>query len=234
MLNFTSWINDAVAFLDGMRALPGEVTTNSKVAATISTEEIRSLSKGLRIEIPPPIERFLSQGSSGFDFRYSWIYPEHFFASVQDIFSDTNGYLHGGIRLCNAADFAVYQDGCRGSSIGWGLRGLFRDSEFLARSFPFAPIGTGDFLGLDVFADKNEPPVVYLSHDPSDSENYVLCKSFDQFLRHWKELCYTAPGVSGFAPFRDPFTGELKPKRELVRKLKTLFGSSGGLRLYKG
>lgn len=43
-------------------------------------------------------------------------------------------------------------------------------------------VGNGDIISLDIAADPENPPVVYLSHEGDDSNGCVLGKDFDTFL----------------------------------------------------
>ncbi len=45
-------------------------------------------------------------------------------------------------------------------------------------------IGNGDIISLDIAANPENPPVVYLSHEGDDSNGVILGKDFETFLMH--------------------------------------------------
>lgn len=221
MLEHSSWIRRALTFLDSLSRFSINVTCSSTVRPVMSMTQVSDLSKKLRVKIPDPIVRFLSEASAGFDFEYRCSFEESNLALIQGVFPfRQEPELFGGGSLCDASLFEELQD----ASIGWasGMDSMSIDKLLWQRSFPFFPLNTGDALGLDVLENSQDPPVVYLAHD-GYGQSSVVFESFDHFLKAWEKVHYIYPDLVVFlTPFRDPKTGIVdidSPKIELLRKL---------------
>ncbi len=79
-------------------------------------------------------------------------------------------------------------------------------------------MNNGAYLGLDITEAKDNPPVIYLSHD---DESFVISESFTDFLTHWERLCYIGPEVWILEKFRgeNGYISSDSGKAEDLRKL---------------
>lgn len=85
-------------------------------------------------------------------------------------------------------------------------------------------VGNGDVIALDIALDKDNPPVVYLSHDDGEGHGYILGKTFNQYLENlllvggcgnedWQMLPFCPNKESGI----DPECQNAKMYREIIK-----------------
>jgi len=96
------------------------------------------------------------------------------------------------------------------------------DSKLWHRCVPFAPVGNGDHLGLDIGASDQAPPVAYLCHD-GEGESRIIAPTFDNFLQTWEDLYYVGPAIWILHQFIDPVTGFLCSQSAGARELRQMF-----------
>ncbi len=213
------WVERAVRFARGMmeRATRGTERNFRAVAAPpFSAEEFRRWQDQIDSPIPVAIEQFLRTGSARCDC--------HFWTQFEErILLDDGGHmlrtdsLYGGARLCHAEASPEWLDACQGASeIFEELEDAGpRHAAIWRRSFPFAKIGNGDFLALDLAAadDAENPPVVYLGHEFCSDEEPLrpIAPNFEAFLRNWEQVCYIGPQIWMLGPFIHPEPGFLDP-----------------------
>ncbi|MBX3245349.1 MAG: SMI1/KNR4 family protein [Acidobacteria bacterium] len=144
-----------------------------------SLDKIIELEYDLGLELPPAFRRSLLSISSHVEFR--WFTPDEydFPPPFDEIFC---GDLHWSLDLT------------RTFNQGWNesLLSLFPD-----RSNPydavwydklaFYEVGNGDYLAIDL-SPENYEQIVYLSHDGSDLNGYILAKDFNDLLARWVPL----------------------------------------------
>jgi hypothetical protein len=215
MFGYSQWVGRAVAFINALRTLPGEVTSEVAVAPPLSESEVSKYEHGLRVPIPKPVREFLTNGSASCHCRYTWTPIGQNLAVLQELFP-AKSYIYGGASLCNVEDFASFQIGCSDWVSEWS--DASDDKILWRRSFPFASIGNGDYLALDV-AIQDVAPVVYLGHDGS-GQSCRLAGSFQQFLLDWEQICYLESWF--WYTFADPSSGQVIESEQLT-KLRHLF-----------
>ena len=91
----------------------------------------------------------------------------------------------------------------------------------LNRALPFAALDNGDYLALDLQADRPDPPVVYLNHD---DESAVIAGTFVSFLRAWERLCYLGPEHWLLLAFSVP-GGQIDAESERAARLRQLLAT---------
>ena len=79
-------------------------------------------------------------------------------------------------------------------------------------------MNNGDYLSLNITEEKDNPSVVYLSHD---DESFIIAESFTDFLTHWERLCYIGPESWMLENFRNEngYINSVSNKAELLREL---------------
>jgi hypothetical protein len=82
-------------------------------------------------------------------------------------------------------------------------------------------MNSGDYLALDVTEAKDNPPVIYLSHD---DESFVIAESFTEFLKHWERLCYIGPESWMLESFLGE-NGYINSDSAKAKELRKLLGS---------
>jgi hypothetical protein len=108
---------------------------------------------------------------------------------LRRVFPD-NGFIYGGASLCDASQLQEYQLCCDDWAAAMKEHGDYESEDDLRlwnTCVPFAAVGNGDYLGLDVATNASEPPVAYLSHE---GESSTLSLSFEQFLNDWEAMSY--------------------------------------------
>jgi hypothetical protein len=88
----------------------------------------------------------------------------------------------------------------------------------------FMHIANGDMIAFDLENYPESTPVVYLSHDGSDSHGYILGQDFKDFINRWTRI--GCPGAEDWQmmPFIDTPTGGINPEGENALKWRELIG----------
>lgn len=69
-------------------------------------------------------------------------------------------------------------------------------------------IGNGDVIALDLLSDKDEPNVVYLSHDDAEEHGWILGLNFESYIMNYVGIGCSGLESWGTAPFiTDPKIG---------------------------
>lgn len=69
-------------------------------------------------------------------------------------------------------------------------------------------IGNGDVIALDLLSDKDEPNVVYLSHDDAEEHGWILGLNFESYITNYVGIACSGLESWGTAPFiTDPKIG---------------------------
>lgn len=214
MLDYRKWIERAVAFVNNLQTLSGEVGQELRVDPPMSSLDVKELSGRLRLGIPHPVSNFLMEGSANCVFNYWWSPPKKISFLVERIFHSRHSSLYGGACLCASEDFEYNQTGCFDQSEALGAR----ESDCWINSFPILSINNGDYVGMYVKNNRttSECPIIYLDHDDYGTGT-ILSTSFDDFLLNWEDCCYIVP--TWMSKFCDFAGGPLTERRELLKQL---------------
>lgn len=125
--------------------------------------------------------------------------------------------LPEGLREIFCASFRIALDEvvhAADSGIGW--LDCFTDEEDEYDRVWYNKLGmmtvpNGDVIALDIGADKENPPVVYLSHDGGDGHGYILGNTFEEYFESllavgacgnedWQMLPFCLDERSGIVP----------------------------------
>jgi hypothetical protein len=105
------------------------------------------------------------------------------------IFGD-NGSVWGGVYFFDPLHLVNQLDICKGWAAMFEEYSDSTQAAIWLHSLPFQRIANGDYLGLDISAEQDDPPVVYLAHD---GDSQIIAPSFTSFLQTWADLCYFGP-----------------------------------------
>lgn len=104
--------------------------------------------------------------------------------------------------------------------------GRFPGKTSTTVSVPFVEMQNGDFLALDIEADAEVPPVVYLVPDLVQDDDWLIARSFDDFLKQWEDLCYIGPEIALLGELCDERTGMLDVDSRRAEALRCLFAAA--------
>jgi hypothetical protein len=223
MINYREWLRRAEAFISHVARLPFDpkwgLEASFHAKPPLSSQELLRLDVALPRPLPAPLLAFLEYGSGGCDLHYLWGPPKESVPLMEAALS-RGSYFFGGLPICDAGQLAKWQAWCQEGAAETWIAEDPRQKEMWLHAVPFAFMSSGDFVALDVAAESEDPPVVYLYHDDASVR---LASSFDNFLETWERLCYIAPDRYLIKGFRDPITGLLKADDTKVEMLRRLF-----------
>ena len=225
MFDYQLWIERAVSFTHNLAELApyfDDVRSEVSVQSPLTESELIEIASKIDKQIPQELATFWLTGSRHCDCTYiceaakSEIVPriETIFGSHQEIW--------GGASLIDAADLSQHLLNCRDWAEETWVAEYPRDKSFWLNSVPFVEMNNGDYLGLDITEAKDNPHVVYLSHD---NESFVISESFTDFLTHWERLCYFGPEVWMLENFRGE-NGYINSDSVKAEDLRKLLGST--------
>jgi hypothetical protein len=195
-MDYKSWVSRSIAFLEGIRALPGEPYLTIEIAPPLTSAELGRIQSNWHRHLPAELVRFWLEGSANLSGRYGWRPPAEELPSLREVFEYSHS-VYGGPRFIaaskvnpNPRDTSYF-----GGDIMTGdAEECQRTIDLWGRSIIIMHVDNGDCLGLDPEApgcDPDDPPVVYLVHDDSSSDQ--ICPRFTTFLSIWEELSYVGP-----------------------------------------
>jgi len=209
MLDYAKWLQRAVKFTEELRGLPGEIKVHIQVAPPLTDEDIRGLARACRLPIPRSLHQFWREASGHCDCTYWWDTPEGFHKQMAFAFPHWSlNHIWGGAQFESASDIVDLAE----SGLAWAssFRGEHpKDARFWDHTLPLIPVGNGDYAGLYVRDDVDDPPVVYLCHEGCGSSS-VIAPNLDKFLTRWEQLGYI--GIHFVSAFLNSKTGWLDPE----------------------
>lgn len=94
------------------------------------------------------------------------------------------------------------------------------DMDIWLNALPFGAMSNGDYLGLDLRSNQDNPQVLYLSHD---DESKVIAHNLSHFLEAWQRLCFIGPESWMLEPFLNEEDGTLSLQSEAMDCLQEWF-----------
>jgi hypothetical protein len=190
---FDEWVRKAKEFTEGLsQQVAGKVESQATIEPPLSAAALDSLISKLGRPLPAMLRAFLERGSGGMDFSYHWTASGSQAVAIKSIYR-VKEYVWGGGEFCKAAHFEQWLRDCKEWAAETWVAEYPDDLAFWTQSFPILRMDTADFLGLDCRTLKDDPAVVYLSHD---DESKIIASSFTAFLAEWERLHYIGPDVS--------------------------------------
>lgn len=187
-MNYKQWLDDAVAFMESLRTLPGEMKVEIEVGPPLAESEIDRLTATCRLPIPQPLRRFWAEASGSCHATFWWDVPAELQNLVRAAFPFWNGtYIWGGLDFATPTEVVelahTYMDVARDKMVPP------KDARYYAYTLPLIVYGNGDYLGLYVKDDANNPPLLYLDHEGCGGSGPVA-PTFDDFLADWQRVHY--------------------------------------------
>ena len=215
MLDSKTWVERAVAFIGRFEGLVRPELLRAETLPPLSDGEMDEIAAEIDLPFPESLRRFLVEGAATCACHYLWELPEELQTSLSQIIGlDT---VYGGAMVCDARELPEFQNPRLNPC--WGPL-TPEQMEFLEGLLILVPILNGDLLALNVAVDRDNPPVVYISHE-NFSESTTIAQSFEQFLEDWEKICYIGPEIWMLESFLNPDTGFIDatlPAAELLRE----------------
>ncbi|MBX6314676.1 MAG: SMI1/KNR4 family protein [Isosphaeraceae bacterium] len=203
MFDYKGWVERASQFVQGLPGrVPGKVRPWDDIEPPLSAAGLNALEEAIGHPLPRPLRRFLETASGSCAFGYVWEPSGPAVAGLRTAIG--KDFMIGGYPFCASESLADDLRHCREVSED----GEWKDDDPLWKAA--LPIGgeNGNYLGLDLSANADDPPVVYLEHEGA---SYPIAPSFDAFLEVWEQMGYLDP--EWFAQFLDTRSRLLEPAR---------------------
>lgn len=211
------WVEVAKTFIrTRARSIPG-FSGKVRTAKALSATKLSQTRKSLPIHLPKRVAEFLSSAASSFQFRYEWELSGGPLKKITHAGLETDK-LWGGTTLCNAVVLPRWVRDCRAWAEETWIADDPDEQTVWLECLPIGSLDNGDYLAVKT--GRDDPPVVYLSHDDASR---VISPSFTAFLKTWERLCYLGPEIWMLENFIDPKTGFLSADTEKAAALRDLF-----------
>jgi hypothetical protein len=225
MFDYKLWTERAVSFalnLTKLTAYFDDVKSEISVHPPLTESELIEIASKTDRQIPQELISFWLTGSRHCDCTYicESAKPE-IVPQIEAIF-DSFQEIYGGASFINAADLSQHLLNCRDWAEETWIAEYPQDKSFWLNSVPFIEMNNGDYLALDTTEAKDNPPVIYLSHD---DESFVIAESLTDFLTYWERLCYIGPESWMFESFRGK-NGYINSDSVAADDLRRLLGLS--------
>jgi hypothetical protein len=205
--NYRAWVDRARLFCANLSIVFEDDALKGDFLPTLSTQEIEQLSSDLGLRIPQCLENFWRHGCGGMDFHYSLELDEGDHTILGDLFRLRRDVWGGG-QFCMASQTRKWRDSCLEWAKASWVSSLQLEAVRWGNALPVASMPNGDYVALDLSAQSEDPPVIYLCHDDTSLK---LAGCFSDFLAHWAEIYYLGPELWLMEPFIGEFGLERKP-----------------------
>ncbi len=203
MIDYGEWLRRAVDFAEGIKALPGDVEVEIKVAPPISEAEVKRVVEASPLPIPKPLVRFWTEASGNGYCRYWWKTPAKFQEQREFAFPYWSlSHIWGGPEVISHT--SILESSQFAKEQATYFEEYPRDARFWGNSLPFIEVGNGDSVGFYVGEDAENPPMVYLCHEGGGGSS-LIAENFDEFLQQWETLGYI--GIHFLCMFCDEESG---------------------------
>lgn len=225
MLDYQIWIERAVSFIGKLaKTSPyfNGIRSEVSVQPPLIEPELIEIAKKIDMQIPQELANFWLNGSRHCECTYFCedvkseivFQIEAIFGSFQEIY--------GGASFIDAADLPQHLLNCKDWAEETWVAEHPQNKSFWINSVPFIEMNNGDYLALNTLEEKDNPPVIYLSHD---DESSLIANSFTDFFGDWEQLCYVGPEIWMLQNFRDE-NGYINSNSDESEELRKLLGSS--------
>jgi len=180
-----------------------------------SSDDLASLESQLGFQIPPSLRKLLQIYSRHVEFR--WFAPDGL-DFPKPFESNFCGDLHWSVEFTAQFDLAKN---------GW-IKEVFPDPEdsydaIWHNKLAFYEVGNGDYLAIDLSADRYEE-VVYLSHDDGEGHGYVIAQNVLDLLDRWVPIACAGGEDWQWLPFTDSKKGPINPNGDEADKWRWILG----------
>lgn len=225
MFDYQLWIERAVLFTHSLAQLApyfDELKSEVSVQPPLTESELVEITSKTDKYIPAELTEFWLTGSRHCDCTYICGGAKSEIIQRIETIIGSNQEIWGGASFTNAADLSQHLLNCRDWAEETWIAEYPQDKNFWVNSVPFVEMNNGDYLSVDITEAKDNPSVVYLSHD---DESFIIAKSFTDFLTHWERLCYIGPESWMFEKFRSE-TGYINSDSVEAKDLRELLDSN--------
>lgn len=211
------WVEGARAFVrTRTKTIPG-FSGRVRTAKALPVATLAQMRKSLPLDLPNSVAEFLLSASSGLHFRYEWDVSGEPDERIENVGVNGNKML-GGTTICSASAMPKWLKDCRAWAEETWIADDSDEQALWLKCLPIASLQNGDFIAVKT--ERNDPPVVYLSHD---NASRVISPSFMTFLKTWERLCYLGPEIWMLENFIDPKNGFLNADTVQAQALRRLF-----------
>ncbi len=223
MFDYHSWIERAVSFTENIPRLSGffeELNQEAYVKPPLTENELNVIGSKIDKFIPKELTLFWLKGSRHCRCSYYCGGAKgEMFSRIESVFAYPET-LYGGANFYDAADLPDNLLALQEWAEETWIAEYPEQKSLWLNSIPFAGTKNGDYLALDINDKRDDPPVIYLSHD-DDSE--IIAESFTGFLTTWENLCYIGPEIWMLKIFRDE-NGYIDEETNRTAELRKIFG----------
>ena len=193
MFNYKAWVDRAIQFTERIQNLKpffDEITIVSTLQPPLTDSEIIEVKSKAEKYIPLELINFWTTGSANLNCHYYLSNPKtERLSQINEIFG-LQSSIYGGASFLIANELPdKLLDLKEWAEETWIVE-YPNEQKFWLNSVPFFEMQNGDCLALDVAEEKDDPRVIYLSHD---DESSVISESFTNFLTNWERLYYIGP-----------------------------------------
>lgn len=189
-----------------------------KIAPCCLEDKVQEIENNLSLKFPQQIRSFFLQYSSCVDFC----------AFLPDDFCDT---LPDELSEIFSACFQISLDEVERAEenrLDW-VKSVFlnEDDEYdkvWHNKLGIMTVGNGDIIALDIIHDKENPSVVYLSHDGGEGHGAILGKDFNTFLVNLIKIGGCGNEDWQMLPFITDSEAGINPDCENAKKYRELIG----------
>lgn len=222
MFDYKIWIQKAVSFTEKLTKLKpffDEVSIEIIVKPSLSESETLEIVSNTNKFTPSELIKFWHTGSANCNCDYTLSIPKaEISLSINEILG-LQSSLYGGAAFIPATKLPEKIIEIEEWAMETWISEYPNEQRFWLNSVPFIEIQNGDYIALDITERKNNPQVIYLSHD---DESFVISESFTNFLTNWEDLCYIGPASWLLENFQNE-KGFISADSERAEKLKRLF-----------
>jgi hypothetical protein len=220
-------MRNAEAFTKGVTRLGArfaQVKADILVEPPLAESELERLQVSIKKPVPAELGRFWLTGSRHCNCRYACEDAQgDTLRQVKEVF-DGGQSLYGGASFVNALELADHLFACQDWAEDTWIADFPEQQRIWRNALPIICVENGDYLGLDLSERRDDPPVVYLSHD--DEASGPIAASFSGFLQTWARLCYIGPELWVLAPFQSD-DGLLDADVSKAESLRRILGQVG-------
>lgn len=211
-MDFNKFKNICMEWVDAYTKFDKEAFFSVKDKA--SEEEIALLEKDLSAEIPKSLKDFFAKNSKSVEMRMFLSDDIELPEGLQEIFS-----------ACFLIDLDEVLE-AETSRRSWAAECFNNINDKYDKvwhnKFGIMTVANGDVIALDISVDRDNPPVVYLSHDDGEGHGAIIGKTFDDFLMNLASIGGVGNEDWQFLPFIDNMKDGLNPNCENAIKYRHL------------